>query len=244
MSNVCDPIEGNLACKSKVNRNLLLVGALVLAAVAVCFAFRQHVSLGMLAGQEAWLKSLRQGNPLLVFTVAFAAYVIASSLPGIAGKSFLYGWLFGFWPALALVSFASAAAATLMFLLGRHLLRDAVQSRFGHHLQRFNQVLKREGAYYLFTLRVMPVAPFSLINLAMGTTRMRVRTFWAVSQLGMLPANCLCVYAGSKLPGLGDIAQRGFTSLLTPQLIVAFTLLALFPFAVRATMTRLSPAAS
>jgi uncharacterized membrane protein YdjX (TVP38/TMEM64 family) len=105
----------------------------------------------------------------------------------------LYGWFFKFVAALLVVSFASTTGTTLAFLLSRYLLRDAIQQKFGERLAGFNGALEREGAFYLFTLRLIPAVPFFVINVVMGLTPIRVWTFWWVSQLGMLPGTCVFV---------------------------------------------------
>ena len=117
------------------------------------------------------------------------------------------GWFFGFWRALLVVSFASTAGATLAFLLSRYFLRDSIQNRFGGQLKKFNESLDREGAFYLFTLRLIPAVPFFVINVVMGLTKIRTGTYWWVSQVGMLAGTCVYVYAGTTIPSLNQIAD-------------------------------------
>jgi uncharacterized membrane protein YdjX (TVP38/TMEM64 family) len=139
-----------------------------------------------------------------------------------------------------LVSFASTAGATVAFLTSRYLLRESVQSKFGPRLQSFNRHLEQEGAFYLFTLRLVPLVPFFVINLVMGLTALRARTFWWVSQVGMLPGTLVYVYAGSSVPNLSQLADKGVAAVFSPsqglQLALAFTLLGIFPIAVKYTM--------
>ena len=116
-------------------------------------------------------------------------------------------WYFGFWKGLVLVSFASTCGATLAFLLSRYLLRDIIQSKFGERLKTFNESLDREGAFYLFTLRLIPAVPFFVINVVMGLTRIRTTTFWWISQVGMLAGTCVYVYAGSNIPSLSQLVD-------------------------------------
>jgi uncharacterized membrane protein YdjX (TVP38/TMEM64 family) len=212
---------------------LMLLGAVAVLGGVACVCFREYLSVEVLADQQDRLRALWQASPVVVFAAAFAAYMVASWVPGISGKSVVYGWLFGFWPAVVLVSFASTTAATLAFLFSRYLFRDVLKAKFGERLEKIDETLKREGPFCLFTLRLIPVVPFSFINLAMGVTPMRTRTFWWVSQLAMLPANCLWVYAGSRLPSLRHIAEGHLSDVVTPQLIIAITLLAVFPVVVR-----------
>jgi uncharacterized membrane protein YdjX (TVP38/TMEM64 family) len=166
---------------------------------------------------------------------AFAIYVAvtASSLPAATLLTLVYGWLFGFWPAVVLVSFAATAGATVAFLSSRFLLGNWVQSRYGERLARFNEMLDREGAFYLFALRLTPYVPFVVINLVMGLTRMKARTFWWVSQLGMLPATAVYVSVGANLSGPREIQLRGLTGILTWQLAAALVALGLLPLAGR-----------
>jgi uncharacterized membrane protein YdjX (TVP38/TMEM64 family) len=156
------------------------------------------------------------------------------SLPG-AGTALtlFFGWFFGFWRAVILVSFGSTAGAMVAFLLSRYLLRDVVASRFPGRLAQVQQAFDRDGVWYLLTLRLLPVVPYFLINILMGLTNIRAGTFWWASQIGMLPATCLYTYAASTVPSLEQLAATGVRGVLTPQLVVALTLLALFPLLVR-----------
>ncbi len=172
---------------------------------------------------------------MLVYGVAFTTYVAVTglSIPGATVLTLAYGWFFGFWRGLLIVSLASTLGATLAFLLARFLLRDAVQSRFGDRLKTFNEALKREGAFYLFTLRLIPLVPFFVLNLVMGLTPIKTLTYWWVSQLGMLPGTALFVYAGSSVPDLATLADKGTSGILTPNVLIAFALLGIFPLAVK-----------
>jgi uncharacterized membrane protein YdjX (TVP38/TMEM64 family) len=116
------------------------------------------------------------------------------------------GALFGFWPALVVVSFASTIGATLAFWVSRFLLRDSVQARFGDRLRAVNAGIEKEGAFYLFSLRLVPIFPFFVINLVMGLTPMRTVTFCWVSQVGMLPGTAVYVNAGTQLGRIESLA--------------------------------------
>ncbi len=224
----------------------LMVAGIVVAAFAILFIFfRDELSLESLAERESQLRAFQQQHPVEVFAIAFVLYVVVTSmsLPGAAGMTLLYGWLFGFWPALVLVSFASTAGATAAFLLSRYLLGETIQARFGDRLEGFNRALEREGAFYLFTLRLIPAVPFFVINVVMGLTKMRTRTYWWVSQLGMLPGTCVYVYTGSSLPTLHQIAERGTGSILKVELLVALILLGIFPLVMKKIIGWLRPQA-
>jgi len=186
-------------------------------------------------------KTIKDRIANLALAAASAIYVgvTASSLPVATALTLVYGWLFGFWPAVVLVSFASTAGATVAFLSSRFLVGDWVQSRYGERLLRFNEMLAREGAYYLFALRLAPYVPFVVVNLVMGLTQMKVRTFWWVSQLGMLPATAVYVSVGASLSGPREIQERGLAGIITWQLAAALVALGLLPIVGRAISRRL-----
>lgn len=216
-----------------------MVLALVVAAIGVlAWLFHDLLDLDYLAEREAALREYQQVHPALVLVAAFLLYVTVTglSIPGAAVLSLTFAWYFGFWRALVLISFASTGGATIAFLFSRYLLRDWVQQRFGDRLVAFNRNLDREGSFYLFTLRLIPVVPFFVINLVMGLTRMRASTFWWISQLGMLPGTAAYVWAGASVPTLGELAERGVGGVISWQLFAAFAVLGLFPLTVRRIM--------
>lgn len=221
-----------------IRYTLLAVVVSVIAVLSI--RYREEWTLANLANREAAFIAFRDEHPLSVYGLAFLAYVLMTglSIPGATGLTLLFGWLFGFWRGLILVSFASTTGATLAFLLSRYLLRDSVQRRFGDRLEVFNRALEREGAFYLFTLRLIVAVPFFVINLLMGLTPMRVNTFWWVSQLGMLPGTCVYIYAGSSVPTLVQLAERGTSGILNAQLIAALLLLGFFPILAKKVMER------
>lgn len=234
-----DTVMNEIESKTSGNRSKLIVFGLVVAVVAVLYSqFSDQLTLKNLATQESALREYQQQHPMLVFGLAFLLYVTVTglSLPGAAGLTLSYGWYFGLVPAFILVSFASTAGATVAFLLSRYLFRDTIQNRFGDRLADFNKALETEGAFYLFTLRLIPAVPFFVINVVMGLTPMRVGTFWWVSQLGMLAGTLVFVYAGSSVPDLNTLAEQGTSGILTPQLFVAFAILGVFPLVVKKIM--------
>jgi pyruvate/2-oxoglutarate dehydrogenase complex dihydrolipoamide dehydrogenase (E3) component/uncharacterized membrane protein YdjX (TVP38/TMEM64 family) len=219
-----------------IKKALLLVIIAALIASYFVFDLGQYFSLGYIKEQQSAFDALYQDNPALILGGFFALYVIvtALSLPGAAIMTLAAGALFGFWIALALVSFASSAGATLAFLASRFLFHDTVQNRFGERLKKLNEGVKKEGAFYLFTLRLVPVVPFFIINLVMGLTPIKARTFYWVSQVGMLAGTAVYVNAGTQL---GQIDSLG--GLLSPELLGAFVLLGIFPWIAKAIMARL-----
>lgn len=166
-------------------------------------------------------------QPLLLALVFFLIYILAAALsfPGVGVMTVAAGALFGVVWGLVLVSFASSVGAVLAFLSARYLFRDTVQQRFNSRLQKVNDGMARDGAFYLFTLRIVPVVPFFLINLLMGLTRIRIWTFYWVSQLGMLPGTLLYVNAGTQLAAIDEMAD-----ILSPGLLVSLLLLGMFPW--------------
>ena len=203
------------------------------------FWFGDRLSLQSLAEHETQLRALQEERPALVMLVAFALYVLVTglSLPGATAMTLVISWFLGFWRSLLLISFASTTGATVAFLLSRYLLRDWMSSRFGDRLDGFNRNLEKDGAFYLFTLRLIPVVPFFVINVVMGLTPLKTWTFWWVSQIGMFAGTCVYVYAGASVPSLKVLSDRGLSGIVSPQLLVAFALLGLFPLVVRKTLT-------
>jgi len=187
-------------------------------------------SLACFDSQRSALGELAAANELLFAAGFFIIYVAvtAISLPGAAVMTLIGGALFGLLEGLLLVSFASAIGATLAFLMARFVLREGVQKRFGRRLAALNRGVERDGAFYLFALRLVPAFPFFVINLAMGLTPIRTRTYYWVSQLGMLPGTLVYVNAGTQL---GQV--QSLSGVLSPGLIGSFVLLGLFPLIAR-----------
>jgi len=173
------------------------------------FLAHRYLSIDFLAAQETKLRQIYASAPGLVLGATFLIYVAVTglSLPGATLMTLVIGWFFGFWLALIVVSFASTSGATLAFLLSRYFLREAIQTRFTVQLAKVNEAFDREGVFYLFTLRLIPAVPFFVLNAVMGLTKIRTRTYWWVSQLGMLAGTGVYVYAGATLPSLHQIAD-------------------------------------
>ena len=214
-----------------MNRKPLLFLAIV-ALVAAFFAFDlgRFLSLEFLKSQQAALDALYAARPVAVLASFFVAYVAvtALSLPGAALMTLAAGALFGLATGTLVASFASSIGATLAFLASRYLLRDAIETRFGERLRTFDENIERDGAFYLFTVRLVPVFPFFLVNLVMGLTRLKTRTFYVVSQLGMLAGTVVFVNAGTQLARIDSLA-----GILSPALLGSFALLGIFPLAAR-----------
>lgn len=206
---------------------LLLIIALIMGSFLI-FDGEQYLSLG-------FFQEIYQQKPLLTALVYFVIYVVAAglSLPGAALLTIIGGMIFGLWTGLLLVSFASSIGATLAFLVSRFILRDWVQNKFSSYLASVNQGIEKDGSFYLFTLRLIPVVPFWIINLVMGLTPMKAVRFYWVSQLGMLAGTAVYVNAGAELGAVEEFSTAG---ILTPTLLFSFVLLASFPFIAKAVM--------
>jgi pyruvate/2-oxoglutarate dehydrogenase complex dihydrolipoamide dehydrogenase (E3) component/uncharacterized membrane protein YdjX (TVP38/TMEM64 family) len=209
----------------------LVVTALLGAVVAFFALGLQHqLSLQALQARQHDLDAWRQAHPILLaggFLLAYVA-VTALSLPVATLLTLAAGAVFGLLEGTVLVSFASSIGATLAFLASRFVLRDSVQQRFGKRLSTINEGMQREGALYLFTLRLVPVIPFFVVNLLMGLTTLKARTFYWVSQLGMLAATVVFVNAGTQLASL-----QSLSGILSPRIIGSFALLGVFPLVAR-----------
>ncbi len=205
---------------------LLLVGVVALVAAFFVFDLGRFLSLAYIKAAQADFVALYQSKPALVIGGFVAAYVAvtALSLPGAAIMTLLAGAIFGLVVGTVIVSFASSIGATLAMLVARYVLRDSIKSRFGNKLAEIDKGIEREGAFYLFTLRLVPLFPFFVINLVMGLTSIKARTFYWVSQLGMLAGTIVYVLAGTQLGQIDSLA-----GILSPGLIGAFVLLGVFP---------------
>jgi len=230
--------NGESASRSGFGRKMIAL-AVVAAVVGVLYwKFGHLLSLDYLAEQEAQLKKFQKNSPILVIGAAFLIYVAVTgfSLPGAAVLTLTVGWYFGFLKGVVLVSFASTTGATMAFLMSRYFFREAVQRRFSERLRVFNEALEREGAFYLFTLRLIPAVPFFVINAVMGLTKLPTWTYWWVSQVGMLP-----------VPDLQTLSEQGVRAVFSPsqltQITIAFVLLGVFPLATRWLLKWLRPGA-
>ena len=210
-----------------MNKKRLLVLVLLLAAITAFFVLdlKQYVTQAFFESQRARIDAFYAAHPLQTAAVYFVTYVAitALSLPGAVPMTLVGGALFGFWLGTLLVSFASTIGATLAFLAARLVLRDWVQARFGDRLAAVNAGIAKEGAFYLFALRLVPIFPFFLINLLMGLTRIGTFRFYWVSQVGMLLGTMVYVYAGTQL---GQFR-------VSAGLLVAFALVGLLPLAAK-----------
>ena len=215
-----------------MSRRRLLLAALLLGLIAVFFAFDlgRYFQLEFFRSKQSAIEEFRSASPLAAAGIFFAIYVAVTglSVPGAAILSLAVGAVFGLLWGTLIVSFASSIGATLAFLSSRFLFREWVRSRFGDRLRAIDAGLEKEGAFYLFALRLVPAFPFVLVNLLMGLTPIRTRTFYWVSQIGMLPATIVYVNAGTQLATIKSIS-----GILSPALIGSLVLIGLFPLAAK-----------
>jgi uncharacterized membrane protein YdjX (TVP38/TMEM64 family) len=215
-------------------RNLKKI--IVVAAVAgIIVSFRmlhhgEYLTLSYVKESQERFASLYSGHTVAVIAAYMAVYILVTSfsLPGAAILTVVGGALFGLVTGTVAVSFASTIGATAACAASRFVLRDWVQGKFGDRLKTVNEGIAREGSFFLFTLRLIPVFPFWLINIVMGLTTIRLRTFYWVSQLGMLPGTIVYVNAGRELAKIHSLS-----GILSPGLIISFAALGLFPIAAK-----------
>jgi uncharacterized membrane protein YdjX (TVP38/TMEM64 family) len=216
--------------KSPIKKLLIVAVLLTVAVLFRAYHLERFLSLDYIKTSQESFATLYSQHQLMVIGAYFLLYVVVTgfSLPGAAVLTLTGGALFGFWTGLVTVSFASSIGATLACLVARFVLRDWVQNKFGDKLTAINEGVEHEGAFYLFTMRLVPIFPFFVINLLMGLTRMSLRTFYWVSQVGMLAGTAVYVNAGKELAKIDSLS-----GILSPSLLISFAILGLFPIAVK-----------
>ncbi len=217
------------------SRLLWLALIAVLIAIGVWLDLHSFITLENFKARQAEIDAWVSSRPALALAAYFLVYVLvtAVNIPGAAVMTLIGGALFGLFQGSVVVSFASSCGATLAFLLSRYLLRDYVEQRFKGFAVRVNKGIEKDGAFYLFTLRLVPVLPFFAINMVMGLTRIKTLTYYIVSQIGMLPATLVYVNAGTQLSQVESL--RG---ILSPALLGSFILVGLFPLLMRFLVSR------
>lgn len=210
----------------KKNKIVLLLLIAILVSVFFIFDFHQYLTLDALKSKQTAIEAYRTSHPVLAIIFYGLVYIAVTSLslPGATILTLAGGAVFGLFWGLLIVSFASTIGASLAFLAARFLFRDSIKSRFGTRLQAIDEGIERDGAFYLFTLRLVPIFPFFMINLAMGLTALPLKTFYWVSQIGMLAGTLIYVNAGTQLAKIESLSD-----ILSPTLLGSFVLLGLFP---------------
>ncbi len=221
-----------------IKRKLLVLVVAAGALAALGWHVKNQVTLEQLVVQETHMRELIAQRPWRSFGMGLAIYTVASLVPGTSGKSVVIGWLYGFWQGVFLIILGLTTAALTIFHLSRYVFRGWIEHRYGSFLAALNRHLKKEGAFYLLTLR-MAHFPFSIINLASGASRVRGRTFCWTTSLGLLPGTVVFSYVGARLPSLDELVKNGPGSLIDAPLITALAVSAVFPFAFRALARKL-----
>ncbi|MBF0202548.1 MAG: TVP38/TMEM64 family protein [Desulfamplus sp.] len=220
--------------KKNISKILVVLIISIIAALFFAFDLQRYLGFEYLQSSQQIFQSYYMERRFLAIAIYMVVYILlaALSLPGAAVMTLAGGALFGFWIGLILVSFASTIGATLAFMFSRFLLRDYVQNKFKEKLKAINDGIAKEGAFYLFTLRLVPLFPFFIINLLMGLTGIRTAVFYIVSQIGMLPGTVVYVNAGTQLAKIESIK-----GVLSPGLILSFALLGIFPLIAKKTIS-------
>jgi pyruvate/2-oxoglutarate dehydrogenase complex dihydrolipoamide dehydrogenase (E3) component/uncharacterized membrane protein YdjX (TVP38/TMEM64 family) len=216
-----------------MKRTLILATVVTLVAAYFWLGLDRYLTLAAVQDRLGDFEAIRQASPIATALGFFGLYALATalSLPGAVILTLAAGALFGLAGGTLIVSFASSLGATLAFLASRYLLRDSVQARFGDRLKAINDGMAKDGALYLFTLRLIPVFPFFLVNLLMGLTPIRTGTYYWVSQLGMLAGTLVYVNAGTQLAQLSSLS-----GILSPGVLLSFVLLGVFPMIAKAVL--------
>ncbi|MDH3346593.1 MAG: TVP38/TMEM64 family protein [Desulfobulbaceae bacterium] len=216
--------------KKLINRILISCAIIFCIVAFLYFDLAQYLSLEYLKASQAKFQALYHAHTMPFIAAYMGIYIMvtAMSLPGAAVLTLAGGGLFGLFIGTIIVSFASTIGGTLACIISRYLLRDWVHNKFGDKLTTINAGIEKEGAFYLFSLRLVPLFPFFVINLVMGLTRMPLFTYFWVSQLGMFAGTVVYVNAGKELAKIDNLS-----GILSPGLIISFALLGLFPITVK-----------
>jgi len=222
-----------------MRNRIIVIGVIaVLIALFIYYDLGQYMSLEALKSRQAQLDAFNQQNPVMLMIAYFLIYIVVTglSLPGAAILTLAGGAIFGLVKGLLIVSFASTIGATIAFLAARYLFRDSIQNKFGDKLTVINDNIEKDGAFYLFTIRLVPVIPFFLVNVVMGLTKIKTGVFYIVSQLGMLAGTAVFVNAGTQLAQIDSIE-----GIFSPKIIASFVLLGVFPLIAKKLVGILKP---
>ena len=219
--------------KNRIYKIIILTIIIALVVAFFAFGFGDYFTLEYIKASQAKFAEYYAGNKVTVIALYMLVYIVSTSLslPGAAMLTLLGGGMFGLLVGTIVVSFASSIGATLACFVSRFFIGAWVQERFGEKISVINEGVAKEGAFYLFSLRLIPIFPFWLINLLMGLTKIRLMTFYWVSQVGMLAGTIVYVNAGKELANITP--ESG---LLTPGLIISFVILGLFPITIKKIM--------
>lgn len=223
----------NTQMTTRRSRRKAFVFAITAVLLAVLAWYISHyVSVQELVYQEDRIRSVIALDPLRSFLVGFGIYTALSLVPGTGGKAIVYGWLFGFFQAVTIVTVGLTLTAMVIFSLSRYLFQASIENRYTSFVSLMNKHIEKEGAFYLLTLRMAHV-PFSIVNPVSGASRVRTWTFFWTTVVGMFPINAIWVYAGIRLPSLRELANSGLGALIDLPLIVALVACAMLPPLIR-----------
>ncbi len=236
MDNISFKEEPELTMPNNAKKKLLILfGVLALIVTFKVLNLGQYLNITYLKESQTTFSNYYHEHQLLTIAVYMLIYITATalSLPGAAILTLAGGALFGLVTGTIVISFASTIGATLACIVSRYLLQDWVQKKFGDKLAKINKGMEEEGAFYLFTLRLVPIFPFFIINLVMGLSKIPIKTFYWISQIGMLPATVVYVNAGRELGKIDSLS-----GILSPGLLFSFVLLGIFPLAAKKIISR------
>lgn len=216
-----------------MKKSIIILGICALIGIFYYLGLFELLTFESIKAKQGDIRLFTENN-YLTSILGFALIYIACtalSLPGAALLTLLCGAIFGLFLGTLIASFASTIGATLAFLVSRFLFKESIQSKFGDKLEKFNKGIEEDGAFYLFTIRLIPVFPFFVVNLVMGLTPIKTMTFYLASQIGMLPGTLVYVNAGRSLGELESLS-----GILSPQIFLSFALLGIFPFVAKYTV--------
>ena len=216
--------------RSKRKLFVFAIAAVLLSTLA--WYVHSYVSLEEMADQESRIREYISLNPWRSFVVGFGIYSGLALIPGTGGKAIVYGWLFGLWQALTIVTVGLTLAAMAIFSLSRYLFQESIERRYTIFLSLMNRHIEKEGVFYLLALR-MAHAPYSIVNPVSGASRVRTWTFFWTTVVGLLPANAIWVYVGIRLPSLRELASSGPDAFLDLPLVGALVVCATLPLLIR-----------
>lgn len=211
-----------------VSYRLLAMGAFIILIGLLGILARHYGSMDWLIENEARVRQWVEQNSVQAWFVGLTIYAAFSLVPGTAGKSVVFGWLFGFWKAVLMIDLGLTFAAIVSFVAARFFIADAVHSKFGGLIGRLNRGLEKDGGFYLLMMRLAHM-PFSVVNYGAGATSVSLRTFAWTTMAGLLPGTMIMVFVGTRIPTLSDIANKGAWELLDPMLYAILVAAIVFP---------------
>jgi uncharacterized membrane protein YdjX (TVP38/TMEM64 family) len=211
--------------------------AIILVVGALGLLIRRFDSMEWLVENEADLREYVKLHPLQGWLIGFSVYTVFSLIPGTAGKSVVFGWLFGFWAAVLLVDVGLTVAGIAGFAAARFLIRDMVKARFGGLIERLDHGLEKDGAFYLLMMRLAHV-PYSFVNYAAGASSVSTWKFCWTTSVGILPGTMIFVFVGTRIPTLASITEKGVWQLFDPLLFAVLAGTVVFPIVTRWSIRR------